>query len=225
MILDNNKVPRMEAAEDKPAVVEERKFDAVVDPGEVVVRKQSGIGRFFRQLIAEDLSTCRRTFVDDIVVPFVQDGLSGIFHDGIDLLIYGTKGRRRGRSSGLFGNQKKDYTKFGRSSIFSGSSIRRSRDEDDDDDEEARAYGQNLIIFKSRAKAEDVSNALMDALDQYEAVSVADLYSMAGISNLVGSFTDRNWGWTKINDIKVRRARGGGYTLDLPEPEDIRDLK
>ena len=224
MIIDNNKVPRLKEVEDKPAALEERKFEAVVEPGEVTVRKQSGIGRFFRQLVAEDLSTCRRTFVDDIVVPFVQDGLSGIFHDGIDLLIYGAKGRRRGRSSGLFGNQKKDYTKFGRSSIFSGSSIRRSRDEDDDDDE-AEAYDKNLIIFKTRAKAEDVSNALMDALDQYEAVSVADLYSMAGISNLVGDFTDQNWGWTKIGDVKVRRARGGGYILDLPKPEDIRDYK
>ena len=56
MVIDNNKVPSLKQAIDEveDSEVVERHFDAVVDGG-VEVRKQSGIGKFFRQLFAEDL--------------------------------------------------------------------------------------------------------------------------------------------------------------------------
>lgn len=226
MVIDNNKVPSLKQAIDEveDSEVVERHFDAVVYGG-VEVRKQSGIGKFFRQLFAEDLGMVRRTFVEDVVTPFVQDGLSGIFHDGVDLLIYGSKSGRRGRRAReLFGNQRTRYDKIGRSSL-SGGLLRRSYDRDDrDDDEDAEAYDDEMFIFATRAKAEDVYNAMDDALELYNAVSVADLYELAGITDMKADFTKKNWGWSSMEGIKIRR-RGGKWILDLPKVEDIRDVK
>ena len=209
------------------AAVVEHKFEAVVDGG-VSLKKQSGIGKFFRQLFAEDMRTVRQTFREDVLIPFVQDGISGIFHDGIDLLIYGNKGSRKSsRTRGMFGNMKTRYNEKYRSSI-EGSRIRRgsSRDDEDEDDE-VEVFDGSLLKFTgsdARIKAERVLDTMTDALDQYTSVSVADLYDIAGVSNIAGDFTDKNWGWTDLASAKVRRARGGGYYLDLPKVEDIRDI-
>ena len=223
MIQENNKVPRRAIdvlEEDESKVPVEHKFEAVIESG-VTVKKQSGIGRFFRELFAEDMQTVRQTFREDVLIPFVQDGISGIFHDGIDLLIYGNKSRRS-KTRGMFGSSRTGYNKFFKSSLDNGR-IRRGRDLDEDDDVEV--YEQNLLKFDSKTKAVAVLDALTDALDRFKAVSVADLYDLAGVSNTVGDFTDKNWGWTDLEGTRVRHARGGGYYLDLPRVEDIRDAR
>lgn len=220
MILENNKIPLRQAMEEaeEDAVVE-HKLSAVVDGG-VEVKHQSGIGKFFRQLFADDMKTVRRTFREDVIIPFVQDGLSGIFHDGIDLLIYGSKSGRRGSRRDLFSNMKTRYDKIGRSSL--NSTISRRSFDRDDDDEDVEAYDDNLFIFATRGKAETVYNAMEDAIEMYGAVSVADIYDLAGITNYRGDFVDRNWGWATMDGIKVRR-RGGKYLLDLPKAENIKE--
>lgn len=229
MIVENNKVPIKRAVDVLEDTVEkqiEHKFEPVISGG-VKLQKQSGIGKFFRQLFAEDMRTVRQTFREDVLVPFMQDGISGIFHDGIDLLIYGNKGARKSsRTRGMFSNMKTRYNEKYRSSLDSSRIRRGSRDEDEDEDE-VEVFDGSLLKFTgadARLKAERVLDTLTDALEQYTSVSISDLYDIAGVSNLAGDFTDKNWGWTDLRDAKVRRARGGGYYLDMPKVEDIRDI-
>ena len=61
-----------------------------------------------------------------------------------------------------------------------------------------------------------------DAIEMYGAVSIADIYDLAGITNYRGEFVDRNWGWSAMDGIKIRR-RGGKYLLDLPKAENIKE--
>ena len=150
-LVENNKVPDIRKAmeETETTEVEERHFEAVIDGG-AELKKQSGIGKFFRQLFADDLSAVRRTFIDDVVSPFVMDAMSGILHDGVDLLIPGNKSRRSRRAvRDLFGNQKTRYDKI-RSSL-SGTLSRRSYEDDDED--EVEVLDDDLFVFETRAKA------------------------------------------------------------------------
>ena len=220
MIIENNKEPLRSAIDEaEEDTIVEHRLKPVITSG-VEVKHQSGIGRFFRQLFADDMKTVRRTFREDVIIPFVQDGLSGIFHDGIDLLIYGSKSGRRGRRD-LFGNMKTRYDKIGRSSLSSGSILRRSYDKDDDEDD-VEAFDDNLFVFATRGKAETVYNAMEDAIEMYGAISVADIYDLSGITNYKSDFVDRTWGWTSMEDIKIRR-RGGKYLLDLPKTENLKE--
>jgi hypothetical protein len=66
---------------------------------------------------------------------------------------------------------------------------------------------------------------MTDALDRFPAISVSDMYDIAGITDIKADFTEKNWGWTDIQGSRVRRAFGGGYYLDLPRVEDIRDVR
>lgn len=72
------------------------------------------------------------------------------------------------------------------------------------------------IIINSRPEAEEVLDNMYTMLQQYESVSVADLYALTGIES---SHTDQKWGWTDLRGAAVGRARGGGYVLELPDPE------
>lgn len=227
MVIDNNQVPKravaevIETKEEKKLPVE-HKFQAVIEGG-AEVKKQTGIGKFFRQLFAEDMQTVRETFKKDVLIPFVQDGMSGIFHDGIDLLIYGHKGyNRNSRTSRMFSSLKTlNKDKYYSSSL---DSVRRySRD--DEDDRDVEVCEDNLIKFKSKAKAVAVLDAMTDALERFPAISVSDMYDIAGITDIKADFTEKNWGWTDVAGSRVRRAFGGWYYLDLPRVEDIRDVR
>lgn len=227
MVIDNNQVPKravaevIETKEEKKLPVE-HKFQAVIEGG-AEVKKQTGIGKFFRQLFAEDMQTVRETFKKDVLIPFVQDGMSGIFHDGIDLLIYGYKGyNRNSRTSRMFSSLKTlNKDKYYSSSL---DSVRRySRD--DEDDRDVEVCEDNLIKFKSKAKAVAVLDAMTDALERFPAISVSDMYDIAGITDIKADFTEKNWGWTDVSGSRVRRAFGGWYYLDLPRVEDIRDVR
>ena len=63
-----------------------------------------------------------------------------------------------------------------------------------------------------------------DALELYRVVSVADIYEMAGITNAKADFTKRNWGWTSMEGVKIRRY-GRKWLMDMPEATDIRDKR
>ena len=51
-----------------------------------------------------------------------------------------------------------------------------------------------------------------ELLDRFDAVSVADLFDMAGISC---NYTDNKYGWTNLDSARVERVRDG-YIIRLP---------
>lgn len=74
--------------------------------------------------------------------------------------------------------------------------------------------GFDEIILETDEDAELVLDTMNDIRDRYGFVSVADLNKLVGIRS---QSTDLDWGWSNLNNARVRRARGG-YILDLPQP-------
>lgn len=74
-----------------------------------------------------------------------------------------------------------------------------------------RSY--NDIVFTSRGDAEEVLSRMEELLEHFNAVSVADLFDMAGVSC---NYTDNNYGWTNLREARVERVCGG-YTIRLPK--------
>ena len=77
-------------------------------------------------------------------------------------------------------------------------------------------YKSNLeILFNSKSDAEAVLNKLLDMLDDYGFVSVAELLDFAGETS---TFADNKYGWTKFNSAHLFPSFNG-YKLILPKPE------
>jgi len=75
----------------------------------------------------------------------------------------------------------------------------------------------NQIILYSRKEAENVLEQLTNVIDQYETVSVADLYQLLEIESTP---IDNKWGWTYLHNTEIRQVREG-FLLDLPPIEPL----
>lgn len=73
------------------------------------------------------------------------------------------------------------------------------------------------IILATRREGEDVIRQMFTLLEQYQVVTVADLYDMTGQES---SWADRKFGWVDLSGADVRRVKDG-YLLDLPRPEPL----
>ena len=188
---------------------EEKNLEKVVK-GEVIVQKKS-LGRKFKDMIiAADFKSVGHYIIDEILLPSIKNLIVDSATKGIERTIYGDRAlRRRG-------------TDTGPRYAYNNPIARTPRDM------EPRRYGQSApaisrrasqdFILSSRSEADTVLEKMNDVIDQFDAVSVADLNDLIGVQ---GTHVDNNWGWTFLGDVAVRQIREG-YLIDLPQPEALR---
>lgn len=115
----------------------------------------------------------------DVLLPGIKKGISDIVTTGIQMLLYGEKGR--GSSAGRV-SYKSYYDRGGTNYSDAYRSSTRNR-----------TVGHNLddIVVESRGEAEEVLIRLDELISHYGQASVADFYDLVGVT---GSYTDNNWG-------------------------------
>lgn len=73
------------------------------------------------------------------------------------------------------------------------------------------------VILPTRSDAEAVLEMMLNYLDKYGVVALAELHELVGLET---SHTDQKWGWTVLRNIPIRQVRDG-YTIELPPMEEI----
>lgn len=210
---------RSHVRDEGPPKAEEPKQIQRVIEGEVIRRKKSHLKRF-KELFVGDGRSVREMVLEDILVPGLRDIAFDAFQTSLEGVFYRGDQRPRGRSSHR-GSRHGGPTRYDR--IVSSSRERRFEDPRDRRDISPRAranHNFDEVILPTFAEANEVLRQLYNLLEQYDAVSVADLYHLIGIS---ATPVDLKWGWTDFFDSGITRTRGGGYLLDLPSPEPLRD--
>lgn len=182
----------------KEAALSERKEVKKVVTGNVKTKKKGEIRKLKDIFIADDVANVKSYIVFDVLIPAVKKAISDIVTNGIDMILYGEKGRSKKSSisrisyNSIYSNDKRDSTRSSRS-IQSG-------------------YDFDDIILETRGEAEDVLDRMDELIETYGMVSVADLYDLVGIS---GEYTDNKYGWTSLRNAEPVRMNGG-YLLKLP---------
>lgn len=179
--------------------VPKKKFEKVVT-GTVKTKKKSEAHKLLDIFLPEDITSVKSYILYDILVPAVKRFVS----DSVDAILYpGGDGPRR---------------KTAASKVSYASYYGRDRDRRVDPPSRVKnGFDYDDIIFESRGDAEAVLSAMMDAINQYNMVSVADLYDIAEVSTT--NYAANRYGWTDIRDISNAepvRLRDGGYILKLP---------
>lgn len=191
--------------------VEDKNIEPVV---QAKVQKKSFGKKLAGSIVSEDSS--KNSVMDyilyDVLIPAAKSTISDMVTGGIEMLLFGEK---RSSNSRVSRNRGTSYVNY---NGYSRGDSRRERERSRD--RRGRIWDDE-VLFDTRGEGERVIDRMMDIADQFEYVSVADLYSMIGMD---GEYTDNNYGWTlkMVRDATISRVRNG-YILDITRPIDIRD--
>lgn len=185
------------------AEVSERKVQKVVT-GKTKT-KANEARKFASIFISEDARNVKSYVFMDVLVPAIKKAISDIVTNGMDMILYGGTGGsgRKSRSSGNI--SYRNYYDNSRNDNCNDSSRYRNRFDYDD------------IVFESRGEAELVREQMLDMIDRYGFVTVADMYDMA---DLTSPYTSNKYGWKNIRSAEAVRVRDG-YILKLPKAMPI----
>lgn len=189
--------------EQKNAPIERPKVEKVVT-GTAKIKKNE-MRKLADVFIAEDVSNVKSYILMDVLVPAFKKLIADIVTDGIDMVLYGSTGRRR---SGTGSTSRAGYVDY--SGISSG---RRYDDRRRDEQPRRDIRHYEDVTVETRGEAEEVLRRMDELMETYRVVRVADFFDLVG---LPCEYTDNNYGWTNIRNAEVVRDRSGRYAFKLP---------
>lgn len=201
----NSKIPRPQT----PAPEQDKKVESVVT-NSVEKRKKSLFKRFADIFIGGDSKSVVQYVFSEVLIPQAKDMITEAASSGFERLIYGES--RPSRRPGTYTNPARP-TNYTRYAVRGNNPIGRAGADDRRHLHQPRTQSVDDILLATRVEAETVLDRLYDLLKEYETASVADLYSLVGLSS---NYTDQKWGWTDLHGSQVRRVRDG-YILELPK--------
>lgn len=201
----NSKTPRPQAPE-KP----EKKIESVVT-NKVETRKKPLAKRFLDVFIGGDSKSVLHYVMMDVLVPQAKDMITEAASQGFERLIYGeSRPSNRYRGGSRTGSSPVPYNRY---AVRGNNPIGRAADSDRRPVAGTRSQHVDDILLATRVEGELVLERMYDLLNEYETVSISDLYSLVDRSS---TYVDQKWGWIDLQGSAVRRVRDG-YILDLPK--------
>ena len=179
----------------KQAPEEKKKVEKVVK-GAVKVKKKNAITNAF---ISDEASNVKSYIFADVLIPTIKKTVADIISDSVNMIFFGESGRNKRSTAGSKVSYRDYYDRRDDNRNYSGT--RRN------------TYSYDDIIVNTRGEAENVIENLLDIIEEYGMVSVADLYDLVGIT---GQYTDHKYGWTNLRNADYVRVRDG-YLLKLPK--------
>ena len=191
---------------------ENKKTVEKVVKGDVKTKKKSELYKIANSIVAEEAKDVKDYVIYDVLVPVIKDTISDLIKGTIDMLLYG---KVSGRSSSRHGG---NYSRVSYRDYYDDR--RSGRRDDDRRNTRALRYSYDDLTFDHREDAEEVLSSMDDIIEQYDVVTVADLFDLAGVSG--NGYTDQNYGWTNLSAASVMRTRTNEYIIKLPRPCSIR---
>lgn len=197
--------PVAKKAKSKPKTVER------VVTTEVIVKKQS-LGRRFKEVFfGGDSRTAVHYIGTEVLLPALRDMIVNATTKGVERVIYGDVAPRRPSGPNTRVNYQTPISRQGHRSPYDRpphpaySPARGVRHEISD------------LIFANSREAEVVLERMIDIIDNYDMVSIADMHELAGLPS---SHVDHKWGWSDLRSSEVRQTRDG-FIIEFPPLEQI----
>ena len=180
-----------------------------------VITKKKSVGRKFKDVFfGGDFSTAGQYAVAEIILPALRNAVSATVSGFVDRALWGDSASRRRpteyRPNIQYGSFfQRDPREMSRPPSMGARQSYRP---------DPRTRRDNMqFIVSTRAEAEMVVERMIDILEKYDAVSMADLNTMLGLPT---THIDNKWGWVYLNNLEIRQVREG-YLLDLPPAEAL----
>ncbi len=172
--------------------------------------KKNEIRKFTDIFFADDWDSIKSYIKDDILIPAAKKAFYDVVEGSLSMSLFGGRGGGSSRRSSVDKVSYRDYSTGSRRDERRSDNYRTKSVLDYDD-----------IVFTSKGDAELVLTRMIEILDEYETVSVADFYELSNEPN--APHTANNYGWDNLSKSYVDRVRDG-YVIKLPRVRPIRSL-
>jgi hypothetical protein len=187
--------------EERKQDLPQRRAEKVIS-GTATQRKKNGLDKLGSIFIANDVKDVKNYILQDVLIPTIKRAFFDIICNGTGMLL----GERNPQRGGGPAN-KVSYRSY-----YDNRDDRRTTASSNNGSRAKSNYSYNDLVFNNRGDAEVVLERMYELLDHFDAVSVADLFDLAGESC---NYTDNKYGWTNLDDARVQSVREG-YIIQLP---------
>lgn len=183
----------------------------VVDNPDATVKQKQPLGRRLKETFfgGGETKGVFNYVVDNVLVPALGELVTDVVSETIHRALYGGNPNptdRRYPSQNRGGFQRTPYNQF-------SSNPQQKRDDRRPSFAREADTRFDEIIVPTEREARGVIEQMCDVIDEYDFVTIADLYQMVGIT--VIHSTDNKWGWSNLSKAYYERV-GNGYLLKLP---------
>jgi hypothetical protein len=182
--------------------------------GTAIKRRKTSTKSFLSSFFGEEVGQVGTYIIQEVLIPAAKNTIQDMITNGIEMLLYGESGGSRRQSRRGYNRSVVSYDAY-----YKGDNRKPARSVESR--RPARRGGsyvvEDIIIF-DKGEANDVLAALEQTLNEYDSVTVADLYELAGFDG--GDWTATKWGWTDLRRAGIEKVREG-YLLDLPDPRPL----
>ena len=178
-----------------------------------VVEEKSMGRRIAEAFISDERGNIKDHVIFDVVIPAIKNAISDVFTDGINMLLFGE--RRKGSKNG----SRTPYSSFWASSLEE-TNRRSSASESNSPRSSMSRYLD--ACWESMDVAEDVLDYMLNILETYKAVTVADFFGLINDpKNFPIESVHNKWGWKSLSDVHVVKVGSGLWGLSLPRPQHL----
>ena len=182
----------------------EKRVEKSVVTGTAATKKKSEMRKFADTFVSEDAANVKSYILQDVIIPAAKRILDDVIVGSLRMFLYGERGAPGGgsRSNASKVSYRSYYERESDRRRDNGSSRVRSGFEYDD------------IEFEYRGDAEAVLTEMENIIEQFDMVSVGDLYDLADVST--SNYAVNRYGWTNLATAQIARTRNGKYIIKLP---------
>ena len=154
--------------------------------------------------------------VHEVFIPSIQNTIADVATNAIQRAIFGDNYdyRRRNANDYWYGSRRYVDKRLESSSRGRGyTDYNKQYDNPRGQRSENISNRVRLVEFDTADDANEVLAIMLDSIDQYGLVTVADFYELSDVSS---KFTDHQFGWTNLDEVSILPLRGGGFYISFP---------
>ena len=175
------------------------------------VRKKGIVERLVGGLLGPNGIRAIGSYVGhEIIVPMIKNAFVDSMTTGINMAVFKDQPQPNKRNNPGWNNRQHQNTnRVQYNQSYQNNQVKQYQSSN----ATAMIYTIREAVFPNREEALMILDNMMNEIDKYGQVSVADYYDWIGIGD--STFADVSYGWEDLNRARVVSVRGG-YAISLP---------
>lgn len=175
------------------------------------VRKKGVVERLVGGLLGPNGLRAIGAYVGhEIIVPMVKNAFVDSMTTGINMAVFKDQPQPNRRNNPGWNNRQHQNTnRVQYNQSYQNNQVKQYQSSSP----LSTVYTIREVVFPNREEALMILDSMMNEIDKYGQVSVADYYDWIGLGD--GTFADVSYGWEDLTRARVVSVRGG-YAISLP---------